>query len=164
MAINYKAEAKKRAIERSKNFTKKNPGTAELRKFIASFEKLPADLRKGMRPMLKSTGDHALAQARSNASWSSRIPRSLRTTVSLTKRSAGVSLTANLKVAPHARALENLGKPGMIRHPVNRDGTKFASQPARPYFFKTQDSAMLKDIDQKIGGVVDETSRAHGFK
>lgn len=160
----YKQRAKDVAIKRSKQFASQHKGTAELRRFIRDFEKFPAELRKEMRPMLKATGDRALARARANASWSTRIPGSLRVSVSFTKRSAGVTLTSNRNRAPHGRPYANLGKPGFFRVPTGTPSEPWVRVQARPWFFSAADVAMTKDIDRKIGEVVDSVARAHGFK
>lgn len=159
----YAARAKAIALARSKQFAKKNPGTQELRDFIRTFEKLPADLRKEMRPLLKKSGDRALAKARQNSQWSRRIPGSLRVVVSLTKRSAGVSLTSNRLKAPHGRPFANLGKAGFFRVPTGKDPLPYARVAARPWFFDAGEG-MTRDIDEQIGKIVDSVARSHGFR
>ncbi len=161
---NYKAKAEKIARERSKRFAKNNPGTAELRNFIRSFEKFPADLRKEMRPLLKSTGSRALARARQNSQWSRRIPGSLRVAVSFTKRSAGVTLVSNRLKAPHGRAYAGLGRSGFFRAPTGTPPEPWVRHATRPWFFDVADKEMYRDIDGKIGAVVDTTASKHGFR
>lgn len=160
----YKARAEKIARARAKRFAKNNPGTHELRNFIREFEKFPADLRKELRPMLRRTGDAALARARQNSQWSSRIPGSLRVSVSFSKRSAGVTLVSNRLRAPHGRAYANQGRPGFFRAPTGTPPEPWVRIAARPWFFDAADFAMTKDIDRKIGEVVDTAAREHGFR
>lgn len=160
----YKARAKDVAIKRSKQFAKNNKGTAELRKFIRDFEKFPPDLRKEMRPLLKTSGDRALARARANSQWSSRIPGSLRVAVSFTKRSAGVTLVSNRLKAPHGRAYAHLGRAGFFRAPTGNPPEPWVRHAARPWFFDAADIELTKDIDRKIGAIVDTTARKHGFR
>lgn len=160
----YKAKAKDAAIKRSKQFAKNNKGTADLRRFISEFEKFPPDLRKEMRPMLKKTGERAAMRARSNFSWSTRIPRAIRVSLSFTKRSAGIRLTGNKKVAPHMRAYEKLGRQGYFRHPTGTPPEPWVNQKSRPGFFRAADLELAKDLDRKIGEIVDTTARKHGFR
>jgi hypothetical protein len=158
-------DPKAAAIARSKAFARKNPGTADLRKFVQSFVgKFPKELAREIKPLVRDAGLEILATAKSNSSWSRRIPRSLKLTVSLSRRSAGLSLTSNRRIAPAGRPLENLGRPGMIRHPVNPSKTVWVSQPARPWFFSSDDDIAARKIDRKIGTAVDRITRTHGFK
>lgn len=159
----YKARAEKIAKERAKKFAKNNAGTAQLREFIRSFEKFPADIRKDLRPLLKKSGDQALTRARQNAQWSKRIPGSLRVAVSFTKRSAGVTLVSNRLKAPHGRAYANLGRAGFFRAPTGNPPEPWVRHAARPWFFDVSDQVLTKDIDGKIGAIVDATSRKYGF-
>ncbi|MEU8379780.1 HK97 gp10 family phage protein [Streptosporangium sp. NPDC048865] len=90
----------------------------EIRKLVRDFNKIPPDLRKELRPALKKGAQPILAEARSNASWSTRIPRATRIASSFTKRRGGVTIVVSAKRAPHGRPYENLGAPGTFRHPV----------------------------------------------
>lgn len=160
----YKQRAKEVAIKRSKQFASQHKGTAEFRRFIREFDKFPANLRKEMRPMLKALGDRALARARAKSAWSTRIPGSLRISVSFTKRSAGVTLTSNRNKAPHGRAYANQGRHGFFRVPTGTPREPWVRIQARPWFFGAADVELTKDVDRKIGEVVDSVARAHGFK
>lgn len=164
MPTDYKARAKASAVARSKQFAQQNKGTAELRRFINEFDKFPRDLRTAMRPMLKRSGERALLRARLNSSWSSRIPRSVRLSVSFTKRSAGVRLTSNRKIAPHGRPYANQGRSGFFRAPTGTPPEPWVRHTARPWFFDAADVELTKDVDRRIGSVVDAVARAHGFR
>jgi hypothetical protein len=149
--------------------------TDELRRLVRDLGKLPDDMRRELRPALLVTGQEALARARANASWSKRIPGATRLAVSFAKRRPGVALVVNLRQAPHARALENLGQQGTFRHPVpdtRRRGVRAAvrgdarlwvSQRARPFLFPAA-RAEWERIDADIGAAVDAAARRHGFK
>lgn len=158
MTTDYKA----RSAARAKQFARSNPGTAELRKFIQSFDKFPAELRKSMRPMLKEAGNKALTQARQNALWSRRIPGATTVRVSFSKRSAGVTLVTRAVAAPNARVYENRGRPGFFRHMVFGNPAVWVNEPARP--FQTPAAQVWqKDIDKDIGRVVDTAAQSIGF-
>lgn len=139
-------------------------GTAELRKFVASFpDKFPKDLRREIRPLMRKIGTPALAAARRNASWSRKIPRATTLSVSLTKRGAGMKISTRRALADSAHAFEHKGRPGMFRHPVNPSKTVWVSQRARPFMWPAVEP-ITKTIDKEIGIMVDHVSRAHGFK
>lgn len=157
-------QAKQEAIRRSKRFAKKNPGTAELRKFIKGFDKFPTDLRRQMRPMLRQQGQRALQRARTNSSWSTRIPASLRLSVTFSKRTAGLTLVSNRNKAPHGRAYAGLGKNKIFRAPTGNPPEPWVSHRTRPWFFNATDAELTKDIDRKIGEIVDQVARANGFR
>lgn len=161
--IKSKADAKAAALARSKAFGKRNPGLAELRKFIRDFEKFPADLRKEMRPMIRRVGAQALLATRAEASWSTKIPSATRMNVSFSKRSAGASISTNRLRAPGARPLENRGREGFFRHPVNPDKTVWVRQRSRPYISKATQPFAAK-FDAEILTVVDQVARSHGFR
>lgn len=160
----YKARAKATAIKRSKQFAKNHKGTAELRKFIREFEKFPIEIRREMRPMLRDAGAEALTRARTNFRWSSRIPRAIKVSVTFSPKTAAVRMTGNRKLAPHLRAYENLGKEGYFRAPTGTPPEPWARHRARPGFFRAADVALAKDMDRKIGNIVDQVARKHGFR
>lgn len=165
MAIKSAAQAKAEAIRRSKRFAKNNPGTTELRAFIRSFEgKFPQDLRKELRPLLRKRGQAALTRAKTNASWSRRIPASLRLSVTFSKRSAGMTLQSNRNRAPHGRAYAGLGRDKTFRAPTGNPPEPWVQHRTRPWFFDAADKELTRDIDRGIGEVVDQVARAHGFR
>lgn len=137
-------------------------GLGELQEMVRDLGKMPKDLSKEMRPMLKRTGEGALRDAKSNASWSTRIPGATRLAITFAKSNTGVAIRTNKNRAPHARPIENAGKKGSFRHPIfGRDD--WASQEARPYMQPAAD-AWQSHADEEIGKVVDEVSRTHGFR
>lgn len=161
--IRSKAQAKQAAIARSKQFAKRNPGLAELRKFINEFEKFPADIRKEIRPMIRRVGSQALLATRSESAWSTKIPRATRLNISFSKKTAGAAITTNRFKAPNARPMENRGREGFFRHPVNADKTVWVRQRSRPYISKATQPFAAK-FDAEILSVVDQVARAHGFR
>jgi hypothetical protein len=161
---NHKARAKQVAIKRSKQFAANNRGTAELRRFIREFEKFPADLRREIRPMLRKTGDTVKFRAQANFRWSTRIPSAIKVSVTFSKKTAGVRLTGNRRVAPHIRAYENLGREGFFRAPTGNPPEPWIRHRSRPGFFKAADVALTRDMDRKIGEIVDSVARQHGFR
>lgn len=138
-------------------------GNRQLREFVRDFKKVPNDIRREIRPVLRQSAQGPLQQARRNAAWSSRIPGATRISVGFSKRTPGVALVVNKNKAPHARPYENQGKAGSFRHPVFGDRETWVTQPARPFFYEVA-KPWAKDIDADIGKVVDRVTRDIGFK
>ncbi|MDF5755820.1 HK97 gp10 family phage protein [Spongiactinospora sp. TRM90649] len=163
MAADYRERAKQKAQARAKRFARRNPGVAELRKLIGEVGGLPADIRRELRPMLKVAGQKALTDARANASWSKRIPRATRLSVSFSKRRAGIALQTNKNRAPHARPHEHQGRGGYFRHPVMGNRRNWVRQKARPFLWPAA-APLMRGIDEQIGQAADEAARKLGFK
>jgi len=142
---------------------RKRTGTDELRALILDLGKLPDGIRKELRPALRRAGQRALVKARENAAWSTRIPAATRLRVSFAKRRPGVALVVNLRRAPHARPLENLGKQGTFRHPVFGNRNRWVSQPARPFLFPAARDTWQR-VDADVRAAVDAAARKHGFR
>lgn len=134
----------------------------QISEFLRDFKKLPDDVRKLVRPMLRESASPALAEVKRNASWSSRIPGATKVGLRFNKRFTGVTLYVNRKSAPNARPIENKGKPGSFRHPVFGKST-WVSQTARPFFYGVAEH-WQDEVNQNIGAVVDRVTKSHGFK
>lgn len=127
--------------------------TAFYKAVKASDKQLAASLRK----QLQTVGNTVRDRAKGNASWSARIPSSIKTSVT----QKGVSVKAGGAKAPHAAAFEHGGKPGMFRHPVFGNREMWVNQPARPYL------APAMNADEAAAGVlnaIDEWVRSTGFR
>lgn len=84
-------------------------------RFARDLRKADKDLQKLLLAKLKEKVTGAIVPAaRSNASFSTRIPQSIR--VSATNK--GVSIRAGGPRAPHAAAFEDIGGHGTFRHPT----------------------------------------------
>jgi hypothetical protein len=138
-------------------------GTQDLRDFIRDLGKMDPELRREMRPMLRTSAEKPLQQARLNASWSTRIPRATKVSVSLAAKKAGVSIRTSRKLAPHARPYEHGGDAGRFRHPVFGNRNVWVYEPARPFLARAAEP-WLKDADENIGKVVDLVSARFEFK
>jgi len=137
-------------------------GNQELRKLVRDFGKLPAELRKELRPALKRGAQPILTQARSNASWSTRIPKATRISTKFQGRRGGVVIAVSAKRAPHARPYEGIsGSP--FRHPVygHRDRPGVA-QAARPFLFRAVE-AKGGEVTKELAKTVIEVGRKHGW-
>jgi len=111
--------------------------SAELKKLIADFGKLPLEMRAEIRAGAKEIGEPVLSAIRKRASWSTRIPAATRIAVRFGARTSGVTVRTSQKRAPHARPYEHGGDPGTFRVPVfRRKGrtTPWVDRAARPFF------------------------------
>lgn len=121
----------------------------------SGLRKLGAELRRAKPEVYRQVRRAILAQARviaddakQRASWSTRIPASIRPSVSglsAVVRAGGVN-------APHAAALEHAGRQGSFRHPVfadqslTRSDWSWVSQQARPFLHP----AALDHLDETV--------------
>lgn len=140
----------------------------EIERLIRDLDGIPKDLRRKLRPKLREAGEIVAAQARINASWSTRIPPATKVSTSFTLRRPGVSVTVNRKLAPHARPFEHGGDPGEFRHPVfqtfgTRRRTPWVPQRARP-FLEPALRARGDEAGRRITDAVDEATRDAGFR
>ncbi|MBO4272385.1 HK97 gp10 family phage protein [Microbispora triticiradicis] len=135
----------------------------EIRRVLNVFGPLPAEIRRELRPALRRVTEPVAAQARANASWSTRIPGAIRVTTSFTRKTAGVAITVSGRKAPHARSYEHLGRPGSFRHPVFGNRDRWVSQAARPFLFSAVAGAD-GELVRETGRVVEAAARKHGFR
>lgn len=134
-------------------------GAAGVRLLAANFQKMPAELRRELRPKLRQAAEPIRADAQGRASWSSRIPGSIKISTSFSKGiGGGVFLRANAAVAPHARPYENMGEPGTFRHPVFGNRSVWVPQRARPFLIP----AVRAGRDRIIGAVEEAINDAAG--
>jgi hypothetical protein len=138
-------------------------GVGQLRGFIREVGKMPADLRKELRPALRESAQPALADAKQNAGWSNRIPGATRLSVSFSKRTPGVALTVDRRKAPHARAFEHGGQSGWFRTPVFGNRKVWVRRRARPFLWPAA-KPWVENIDADIGRAVDNVTERMGFK
>lgn len=108
--------------------------------------RVPRELRASLRPALRTAGEAVRDAAAANASWSTRIPRSLQVQALFSVRSAGVVIRARRAVAPHARPYE--GRSGStFRHPVFGNRDRWVSARARPFLLPALRSRRSDVID-----------------
>jgi hypothetical protein len=123
---------------------------------------LPDEARKAVRPALRRAGQVVAREAMVNASWSSRIPGTIRVVTSFRVNREGVTIRAGGKNAPHARPYEHLGDPGTFRHPVYGDREVWVAQSARPFLFKAAKST-VGTVTDMIAETMDDVSQSLGF-
>jgi hypothetical protein len=138
----------------------------EIERLQRDLGEIPKELRRRLRPALREAGEDLAGQARSNASWSSKIPSATKVRVSFAKRRPGVSVGVDKKLAPNARPFEHGGEPGSFRHPVYPvPGRRVAwvSQVARPFLAPAAEAKEDQAVG-KIADAVDRTTREAGFR
>lgn len=123
---------------------------------------LPEEARKAVRPALRRAGMVVAREATVNASWSSRIPGTIRVSTSFRLNREGVEVRAGGPSAPHARPYENLGDPGIFRHPVYGNREVWVSQTARPFLFKAARSTE-GTVTVMITETMDDVAQSLGF-
>jgi hypothetical protein len=133
-----------------------------IRRMIRQHGRFPEDLRKGLRVGMKEIGQPLLADARRRASWSTRIPRALRLATSFTKKQAGLSIVANRKIAPHARAYEGITGTAEFRHPVFNDRQTWVTQSTRPFVVPAADLHGRRTVVM-VNNAVDAAAQAAGY-
>ena len=124
-------------------------GFRELSRVLSTADK---GLAKAMRAALKGAVGPVAAAARRNASWSSRIPGTVRPFA--TARSVGVR--AGGRRAPHARVYEGLGGAGSFRHPVFGNRNVWVTQSTRPFLMPAVEAnaeGIVDDVFDAIDGV-----------
>lgn len=136
----------------------------KLAKLERDLGRLPAGLKRTLRPELKKAARPAVADAQRNASWSSRIPGAIRIMSRLSGRDTGLFIRVDAKKAPHARPYENLGQQGTFEHPTfgSWRGKRKVTQKARPFLFPAA-RKNRPGVIRAAGDAVDSAARQHGF-
>jgi hypothetical protein len=97
---------------------------------------LPPETQKAVRPALRQAGRLIAQDAKTRASWSSRIPGTIRVETSVNANREGVQVRAGGPSAPHARPYEGLSVRGSeFRHPVYGNREVWVAQATRPFLF-----------------------------
>lgn len=125
--------------------------------------KLPAEARKAARPKLREAGQVIQKRAQANASWSSRIPVSVKVVTSFRANREGVTVRAGGPSSPHARPFEGLTTRGdSFRHPVYGNDW-WVAQATRPFLVPAVE-ASAGEVDAKVRAVLDEAAAGIGFE
>lgn len=104
--------------------------TTELRAFARRMaEAADPNLNRQFGKALKAAAEPVVMEAKALASWSSRIPGSVRAGGGMNK----IVIRAGGAKAPHAAAYEHQGRPGVFRHPVFGNRGNWVEQKARPF-------------------------------
>ena len=132
----------------------------ELKQFAKVIRAASPKAATHMRQKLREVGEMIAEDARTKASWSTRIPQSIKV------RTAGVkvSIVAGDANAPHARPYEVGSKRNRqeVRHPVFGNRQVWASNPTRPFLLPAL-RAREAEVQAAILKVIDETASEAGF-
>lgn len=139
-------------------------GRPELDRLIADLGKLPKELGRQLRPALRKAAQPILRDAKSRASWSSRIPGAISMKTSLSAKRPGVRLVTDSRAAPHARPYEfGSGRNRNLRHPVFGHRERWVEQSTRPFFFPAVEAGLSGVLEETNAAVI-AAARANGFK
>lgn len=136
-----------------------------VRDAVRALGRATPELKRQLRPRLRSTGEAIRSDMRRRSAYSKRIPGAIVMTVSFSAKGGGVKFRVNAKRAPHARVLErgNLrGRHSTFRHPVFGDRETWVSQQTRPYFFPALTAGragMERNITDAVRASLREVSR-----
>lgn len=131
-----------------------------IRRLIREHGKFPADLRKGLRPVMREAAQPILADARRRSGWSTRIPRAMRLATSFTRRQAGVSIVVDRNKAPHARPHEGIRGNRTFRRPVYGNRDVWVEQSTRPFLVPAADMHGRRVVEAVNKAVDDAASKA----
>jgi hypothetical protein len=137
-----------------------DPG--QFRQFQRDLQRLAPEVRKELNKALREIAGAVADDAKSRASWSSRIPGAIGITVTTTK----VGVKANRNKAPHAAAYEGFkgGRTvGSFRHPVYGNRSVWVQQPTRP-FLAPAVKAYEERFYDAAGAAIDDAGRAAGWR
>jgi hypothetical protein len=124
---------------------------------------LTEETRKAVRPKLRKAGAIVQAVAQQNASWSSRIPASIKVVTSFRENREGVTVKAGGPNAPHARPYEGLSVRGdEFRHPVYANDW-WVAQATRPFLFPAAQTTEA-EVSAELRGALDDAGVSLGFE
>lgn len=132
--------------------------TKELTKFAATLRKTAPALSKEFGTALRAGGELVAQDARQRASFSRRIPGSIK----VSRRAASVRITAGGPSAPDAAPFENKGKEGTFRHPVFGNYDVWVNQQAHP-FLRPAGEANQEEVAAVFMRAVTDAFRKAGF-
>ncbi len=118
---------------------------SELRQLSTALKKVEPKLQKQFFKDLNAGGQIVAARAKANASFSSRIPK----TIKVRRRGVSVSVVAGGPGAPDAAPFENRGESGTFRHPVFGNTQVWVDQQAHPFLAP----AGRDSIPQVVGSI-----------
>ncbi len=137
-------------------------GGRELGKLVSDLRGLPDEIRKDLRPELRTAGTSAKDNVGRRASWSSRIPQAVSVKVLTNKKDPGIFLRVSAARAPHARPYEGMNGGASFRHPVFGTNT-WVTQATRP-FLRLGAQESIEDVVSAADRAVISAARRAGFR
>lgn len=122
--------------------------------FAVQLRDVPKEMQKDLRRNILDASDVIVQRARSNASWSSRIPNAISARVRFGTGSA-VQIVVDSKQAPHARPYEGIGqgRGNTFRHPLFGNTDIWVEQQQRPFLFparRQHEHEVVKGVQDAI--------------
>lgn len=137
-----------------------NASSDSVRALTKDLAAVPDEVRKGLRPALRSAGQRVINRARASASWSSRIPGAMSLRVRLSGDRPGVMVTVSSAKAPHARPYEGLLGGSTFRHPVFGYRNAWVQQATRPFLWPAA-AAEAPAVQRDVRDAIDRALKAH---
>lgn len=134
----------------------------DLSKLSRDMREVTKDLSRGFTAALKVAVEPVAAQARENASFSRKIPGTIKVTSTGGKAKVRVRVSAGGARAPMAAAFEHMGRDGFFRHPVFGHRGTWVSQQARPFLMKALTSS-ADSVAVDVEKAIDEYLRNNGL-
>lgn len=124
--------------------------TSQLRLLGVQLRRTAPEVWKVLRKEMRAAAEVVAAEARTQASFSTRIPASIKV------KGAGATLkvTAGGDAAPDAAPIENGGK-GFVRHPVFGHRDRWSATNSKPAFLRPALDAHRKEIETSIAESID---------
>ena len=140
-------------------------GSAQMAQLARDLHRMGPAGRKALRRRMKGVAGPLLADARSRADWSTRIPGaiSVRAIADENRGRIGVQLRVSAKKAPHARAYEGLVHPTSFRHPLFGDPDSWWTQSTRPFAVPAV-LAKAEDTKRAVLEAYEDAAREAGFR
>lgn len=136
----------------------------------ADMRALPEATRKPLRAKLRAAGEAMVNDAKARASWSTRIPDTVRLEISFRADREGVRIVAGGRNAPHARAYEGITTGKTYRHPVYADSAHFTRKgwtwvtaPTRPFLLPAAE-AIEGPTTRAVEEALSEAAVTIGFR
>lgn len=124
---------------------------------------LPKETQKAVRPELRRVGRMVAREAAVKASWSTRIPATIKVVTSFQTNREGVTIRAGGPKAPHARPYEGItASGGTFRRPVYGNYDVWVTTATRPFLLPAAQSTK-STVDSAMREVLDKASGAIGF-
>lgn len=136
---------------------------SQITQLAKDLHKMPPATVKQLRKTFVDAGQPMLADARSRAGWSTRIPGAISVSTTATETRLSVQLRVSAKQAPHGRPYEGLGQGGKFRHPVFGNRDRWVTQATRPYALPAVKDASDKVIPA-INNAYESAARECGFR
>ncbi len=137
-------------------------GSLGLAQLSRDLYRMSPALRARLGKTIRDLGKGMESDARSNASWSSRIPGAIKVAGTVTPNAVGVALRVSSSGAPHARPYEGLDGESSFRHPVF-GGSTYVSQATRPYARRAQQKAG-NELPEAAEKAIEQAAADAGFR